>query len=185
MAAAMLVEEDCMRIAILGGGGAMGGLFGGYLARAGNDVTLIDVSKAAIGAINDNKLTIEEKDGSQPSFAVPRQRRSRERRPGRPHRQFRQVLPHRSRHQVGRADDRRRDRGAQPAERLGQRAAHRLDRRRGQGPRRPHLPQRHAARTGQGQASGRRHDLYRRARRQAVRAPRNRSPRPSAALPST
>jgi 2-dehydropantoate 2-reductase len=66
----MLVEEDCMRIAILGGGGAMGGLFGGYLARAGNDVTLIDVSKAAIGAINDNKLTIEEKDGSQPSFAV-------------------------------------------------------------------------------------------------------------------
>ena len=35
-----------MRIAILGGGGAMGGIFGGYLARAGNDVTLIDVSKA-------------------------------------------------------------------------------------------------------------------------------------------
>ena len=59
-----------MRIAILGGGGAMGGLFGGYLARAGNDVTLIDVSKAAIGAINDNKLCIEEKDGSQPAFAV-------------------------------------------------------------------------------------------------------------------
>jgi 2-dehydropantoate 2-reductase len=71
MAAAMLMEEICMRIAILGGGGAMGGLFGGYLARAGNDVTLIDVSKAAIGAINDHKLTIEEKDGSQPSFGVP------------------------------------------------------------------------------------------------------------------
>ena len=49
-----------MKIAILGGGGAMGGLFGGYLARAGNDVTLIDVSRAAIGAINDDKLTIEE-----------------------------------------------------------------------------------------------------------------------------
>lgn len=59
-----------MKIAILGGGGAMGGLFGGYLARAGNDVTLIDVSKAAISAINENKLTIEEKDGSQPSFSV-------------------------------------------------------------------------------------------------------------------
>ena len=59
-----------MRIAILGGGGAMGGLFGGYLSRAGNDVTLIDVSKAAIGAINDKQLTIEEKDGSQPSFGV-------------------------------------------------------------------------------------------------------------------
>ncbi len=53
-----------MKIAILGGGGAMGGLFGGYLAQAGNDVTLIDVSQAAIDAINANGLAIEEKDGS-------------------------------------------------------------------------------------------------------------------------
>lgn len=53
-----------MRIAILGGGGAMGGLFGGYLSRAGNDVTLIDVSRAAIDAINSEGLSIEEKDGS-------------------------------------------------------------------------------------------------------------------------
>lgn len=60
-----------MRIAVLGGGGAMGGLFGGYLARAGNDVTLIDVSKAALSAINGNGLSIEEKDGSQPVFKVP------------------------------------------------------------------------------------------------------------------
>ncbi|MBZ9988874.1 2-dehydropantoate 2-reductase [Mesorhizobium sp. BH1-1-5] len=60
-----------MRIAILGGGGAMGGIFGGYLARAGNDVTLIDVSKPAVAAINDNGLTIEEKDGSQPVIRVP------------------------------------------------------------------------------------------------------------------
>lgn len=60
-----------MRIAILGGGGAMGGLFGGYLARAGNDVTLIDVSKSAISAINDSGLRIEEKDGSEPVFSVP------------------------------------------------------------------------------------------------------------------
>jgi 2-dehydropantoate 2-reductase len=59
-----------MKIAILGGGGAMGGLFGGYLARAGNDVTLIDVSKAAVDAINDNALSIEEKDGSQPVIKV-------------------------------------------------------------------------------------------------------------------
>jgi len=59
-----------MQIAILGGGGAMGGLFGAYLARAGNDVTLIDVSKAAIAAINDNSLTIAEKDGSEPAFTV-------------------------------------------------------------------------------------------------------------------
>jgi 2-dehydropantoate 2-reductase len=53
-----------MRIAVLGGGGAMGGLFGGYLARAGEDVTLIDVSRAAVDAINRDGLTIEERDGS-------------------------------------------------------------------------------------------------------------------------
>jgi 2-dehydropantoate 2-reductase len=59
-----------MKIAILGGGGAMGGLFGGYLARAGNDVTLIDVSQAAIEAITANGLAIEEKDGSVPVIPV-------------------------------------------------------------------------------------------------------------------
>jgi 2-dehydropantoate 2-reductase len=60
-----------MRIAILGGGGAMGGIFGGYLARAGNDVTLVDVSRAAVEAINSDGLTIEEKDGSKPVIRVP------------------------------------------------------------------------------------------------------------------
>ena len=60
-----------MRIAILGGGGAMGGLFGGYLARAGNDVTLIDVSKAAIAKINADGLSIEEKDGSRSVTRLP------------------------------------------------------------------------------------------------------------------
>jgi 2-dehydropantoate 2-reductase len=60
-----------MRIAILGGGGAMGGLFGGYLARAGNDVTLIDVSRPAISAINRDGLSIEEKDGSVLVIKVP------------------------------------------------------------------------------------------------------------------
>jgi 2-dehydropantoate 2-reductase len=70
-AACCVREERDLRIAILGGGGAMGGLFGGYLARAGNDVTLIDVSKTAVSAINDAGLTIEEKDGSKPNFKVP------------------------------------------------------------------------------------------------------------------
>ena len=59
-----------MRIAILGGGGAMGGLFGGYLARAGNDVTLIDVARPAVDAINADGLVIEEKDGSRPVVRV-------------------------------------------------------------------------------------------------------------------
>jgi len=60
-----------MRIAILGGGGAMGGIFGGYLARAGNDVVLVDVSRAAVDAINADGLSIEEKDGSRPVIRVP------------------------------------------------------------------------------------------------------------------
>ena len=60
-----------MKIAILGGGGAMGGLFGGYLARAGNDVTLIDVSRPAVDAINAKGLSIEEKDGSVAKITIP------------------------------------------------------------------------------------------------------------------
>lgn len=59
-----------MKIAVLGGGGAMGGLFGGYLARAGEDVTLIDVSEPAVAAINRDGLAIEEKDGSAPVITV-------------------------------------------------------------------------------------------------------------------
>jgi 2-dehydropantoate 2-reductase len=40
-----------MKIAVLGGGGAMGGLFGGYLARAGEDVVLVDVSDGSTATI--------------------------------------------------------------------------------------------------------------------------------------
>jgi 2-dehydropantoate 2-reductase len=54
-----------MRIAVLGGGGAMGGLFGGWLARAGHDVALIDVSQGAISALNENGVSIDENDGSK------------------------------------------------------------------------------------------------------------------------
>jgi 2-dehydropantoate 2-reductase len=59
-----------MKIAVLGGGGAMGGLFGGYLARAGEDVVLVDVSDASIDAINRDGLAIEEKDGSTATIRV-------------------------------------------------------------------------------------------------------------------
>ena len=59
-----------MKIAVLGGGGAMGGLFGGYLARAGEDVVLVDVSHASIDAIDRDGLAIEEKDGSTATIRV-------------------------------------------------------------------------------------------------------------------
>ncbi len=53
-----------LKVAVLGGGGAMGGLFGGYLARAGEQVALVDVSIPAVEAINRNGLKIEEQDGA-------------------------------------------------------------------------------------------------------------------------
>jgi 2-dehydropantoate 2-reductase len=59
-----------MKIAVLGGGGAMGGLFGGYLKRAGEDVVLVDVSQAAVDAIDRDGLAIEEKDGSTATIRV-------------------------------------------------------------------------------------------------------------------
>jgi 2-dehydropantoate 2-reductase len=59
-----------MKIAVLGGGGAMGGLFGGYLARAGEDVTLVDVAPAAVAAINRDGLAIEEPDGATTRIQV-------------------------------------------------------------------------------------------------------------------
>jgi 2-dehydropantoate 2-reductase len=55
---------------VLGGGGAMGGLFGGYLARAGEDVVLMDVQKAAVDAINRDGLVVEERDGPETRVKV-------------------------------------------------------------------------------------------------------------------
>jgi 2-dehydropantoate 2-reductase len=51
-----------MRIAILGAG-AMGSAIGALLAKAGNDVTLIDVWKEAVEAINRDGLKIQDKAG--------------------------------------------------------------------------------------------------------------------------
>lgn len=60
-----------MNIVILGGCGAMGGIFGGWLKRAGNDVTLVDISGPAVAAVSQHGLTLEEKDGSHSVVAVP------------------------------------------------------------------------------------------------------------------
>jgi 2-dehydropantoate 2-reductase len=51
-----------MKIAVLGAG-AMGSVIGGLLGKAGDEVTLIDVSKPTIDAINANGLKIEDKAG--------------------------------------------------------------------------------------------------------------------------
>lgn len=59
-----------MDIAILGGGGAMGGLVGGSLQEAGHDVTLIDVSQEAVETINSKGLTIEQKSGESRNIKV-------------------------------------------------------------------------------------------------------------------
>src|SRR3712207_4569982 len=59
-----------MRIAILGGAGAMGGVIGAALSRGGVDVTLVDVSRPAIEAIQARGLTVEQKDGSSEQVPI-------------------------------------------------------------------------------------------------------------------
>lgn len=53
-----------MRFAIVGGGGAMGGVWASRLAGAGNEVAILDVSPAALAAINSDGLSVEWKDGT-------------------------------------------------------------------------------------------------------------------------
>ncbi len=52
-----------MKIAIIGAG-AMGGLFGAYLARSGAAVSIVDIWTEHIAAIQANGLTVEEQEGS-------------------------------------------------------------------------------------------------------------------------
>jgi 2-dehydropantoate 2-reductase len=66
----MRVEDlDNMKIAILGAG-AMGSAIGALLAKAGNDVTLIDVWKEAVEAINRDGLKIQNKAGEVATHKV-------------------------------------------------------------------------------------------------------------------
>src|SRR5215207_7550188 len=59
-----------MKIAILGGAGAMGGIIGGRLAAAGNDVTLVDVAQTAVDNINREGLRIDTKSGETDMIQV-------------------------------------------------------------------------------------------------------------------
>ena len=59
-----------MKIAVLGGAGAMGGIFGARLSAAGHDVTLIDVNVTAVDLINSDGLKIDAKDGTSKTYRV-------------------------------------------------------------------------------------------------------------------
>lgn len=53
-----------MRIAIVGGAGAMGGVWASRLGQAGHDVAIVDPSPPALAAIAADGLVIERKDGT-------------------------------------------------------------------------------------------------------------------------
>ena len=56
-----------MKITVIGAG-AMGLLYGAYLSR-NNEVAMIDVSKEAVESINQNGITVEEKDSGKKFYA--------------------------------------------------------------------------------------------------------------------
>ncbi len=59
-----------MKIAVLGGGGAMGGMFGGYLARAGEEVVLDRRFQGSRRSDQRRGLSVEAKDGSVATIPV-------------------------------------------------------------------------------------------------------------------
>jgi ketopantoate reductase len=56
----------------IAGAGAMGSMFGGYLAVAGHDVTLVDVDAEHLAAVRDRGLLLRHADGRGPSSPSPR-----------------------------------------------------------------------------------------------------------------
>jgi len=52
-----------VKIAVLGGAGAMGSLYGGRLTESGHDVTLVDVWQEGVDALNANGLEILDMEG--------------------------------------------------------------------------------------------------------------------------
>lgn len=60
-----------MKITVVGGAGAMGGVWASRLREAGHAVHILDVSKEALAAIGRDGLIVERNDGSTPAFAIP------------------------------------------------------------------------------------------------------------------
>lgn len=59
-----MTTADSDRIGVVGAG-ALGGLFGGYLHRSGQDVSLVDKDSELVDRINEDGLTIEQPDGEK------------------------------------------------------------------------------------------------------------------------
>jgi 2-dehydropantoate 2-reductase len=59
-----------MRIVVLGGAGAMGGVFGGLLARAGHEVTLVDIWTEAVRVIDARGIQVQDPAGAQTTIPV-------------------------------------------------------------------------------------------------------------------
>jgi 2-dehydropantoate 2-reductase len=57
-----------MRIVIVGGG-AIGRLFGSFLIRGGNEITLIDIDHTTLGALQEKGIGLLENDGEHPDNA--------------------------------------------------------------------------------------------------------------------
>jgi len=58
-----------MRIAVIGAG-AMGSVIGGLLAKSGNHVSLVDVWRETVQAINERGLRIEDKTGNSETLSI-------------------------------------------------------------------------------------------------------------------
>jgi 2-dehydropantoate 2-reductase len=59
-----------MKIAVAGGAGAMGSIFGGRLFQSGQDVLLYDIAENAVKNINDNGLRLLDKNGQTETIPV-------------------------------------------------------------------------------------------------------------------
>src|SRR5689334_107121 len=64
-------RRNTVKIAVVGGAGAMGGVWASRLSETGNEIHILDVSKDALAAIEHDGLIVERKDGSTPAFAIP------------------------------------------------------------------------------------------------------------------
>ncbi|HEU0116729.1 MAG TPA: 2-dehydropantoate 2-reductase [Thermomicrobiales bacterium] len=59
-----------MKIAVVGGAGAMGAVWASRLRQAGNDVVIVDVAKPALAAIGGDGLIVEDKAGERHVFRI-------------------------------------------------------------------------------------------------------------------